>query len=364
MVAEETVTQRPATLATLVDPRANALNSVRLMLAASVLVWHAYRLNGHPWPNAWTESFAGMFGVDGFFAISGFLLAGSWLHNPKLVSYFRNRILRIMPAFWMCLVVVAFGFAPFAMLLDGRPVSDVLVGEHSAVHYVLVNLPLQMQFWDVAGTPAGVPYDGVWNGSLWTLKWEALAYVGLAALGVAGLVRRRMVPLALLVLTWFVIVGQTYGVVPANYWLDNGARLGFMFLAGMVLQLYGDRISASPVLVGVAVVLFAVSPVLPNYEIIAGLPLAYLVIWVGGRLKDPRLRLTDRDISYGLYIYAFPVQQSLVLLGSPGWNPWLAALVALALAVPLAVLSWVLVERPALRLKKRRPRPAPDAAPS
>lgn len=82
------------TLAELVDPRANTLNFVRLLLAASVVFWHAYPVNGHPFPWDSLRQIAGSMGVDGFFAISGFLLAGSWLHKPHLLTYAKNRILR------------------------------------------------------------------------------------------------------------------------------------------------------------------------------------------------------------------------------------------------------------------------------
>lgn len=343
------------TLARLVDPRANTLNFVRLLLAASVVVWHAYPLNGHAFPWPWAAQLAGNAGVDGFFAISGFLLAGSWLHKPHLLTYAANRVLRIIPAFWVCLVVVAAGFAPLALLLEGGDPADAFTGPHSAGAYVLQNLDLSIDVHDVAGTPATVPFDGVWNGSLWTLRWEAFAYVCLAVLGVLGLLRRRLLVLALLVGLWLVGVGLALGVVPDGYWVSTGARLGLMFVAGAVLQLYSDRIPAGRWFAAGAAVLVVVSPVLVDYRILGGPALAYLVIWLGGAIRSPRLRLADRDISYGLYIYAFPVQQLLVILGTAALPPLVTAALALAATVPLAAASWVLVERPALRLKSRLP---------
>lgn len=340
-------------LAELVDPRANTLNFVRLLLAASVVFWHTYPVNGYPFPWDPLRQIAGSLGVDGFFAISGFLLAGSWLHKPHLLTYAKNRILRIGPAFWVCLVVTAVVFAPLSLLLQGEPPSGAFAGPHSAPMYVLQNLTMSIQFHDVAGTPADVPFEGVWNGSLWTLRWEAFAYVCLAALGVVGVLRRRVLVLALLVATWLVSVALAAGVLPGGYFIDNGARLGMMFLAGMVLQLYGDRISVRAWLPVVAGALLIVSPVLSDYRILAGPALAYLVIWLGGAIQRPVLRLKDRDISYGLYIYAFPVQQTLFLAGSGSLAPPVAAVLSLAVTVPLAILSWVVVERPALRLKSR-----------
>lgn len=359
-------TGRPGSLADLVDPRANTLNFVRLVLAASVVFWHTYPINGYEFGWDYGRQVAGHIGVDGFFVISGFLLAGSWLHKPHLVSYAKNRLLRIMPAFWVCLVVVSLVIAPLSLLATGGDPADVLQGPHSAWRYITENAALSIAFHDVAGTPLGVPYEGVWNGSLWTLRWEAGAYVGLAVLGVLGLLRRRLVVLGLAVLLWLLTVGLAYGLVPDGYWVENGTRLAFVFVLGAVLQVYGDRVPAAGWTAGVAATLLALSPLLPDYRILGGPAVAYLVVWLGGRITHPALRLKDRDISYGLYIYAFPVQQSLALAGTPSWHPLLAGLVALVLTVPLAVASWVLVERPALRLKNRRllpaHRPAPAAA--
>lgn len=362
-----TTPEPPATLADLVNPRTNTLNFVRLLLAASVIVWHAYPLSGNEFPVPWlaghSGGFAGGFGVDGFFAISGYLLAGSWLHRPRLLDYLRNRALRIMPAFWVCLIVVGFGFAPLAALAAGGSASDVLTGEHSAGRYVLVNSLLSIEFHDVAGTPAEVALPGVWNGSLWTLRWEAAAYLCLAALGLLGLLRRRIVPLVLLAGLWLVRVGLAGDVIADGYWISNGSRLGFMFLTGSVLHLWADRISVRPWVPVVAAGLVLVSPVLVDYRILGGVALAYLVLWLGGVNTRRALRLQDRDISYGLYIYAFPIHQSLMLAGGDRLPPLLMALVTTALTVPLATASWVLVERPALRLKKRRaPRPVPEVA--
>lgn len=344
------------TIAGLLDPRANALNFVRLVLASSVIFWHAFPLSGRAFPFEPAAQISGSIAVDGFFAISGFLLAGSWLHKPHLLTYAKNRFLRIVPAFWVCLLVVAFIFAPLAALAQDGSTGSVFQGPHAGPLYVLQNAGLSMRFYDVAGSPLGVAREGVWNGSLWTLRWEAFAYVGLALLGLLGLLRRRAVVLVVLVLLWLASVAIAVGVLPAGYWQSTGSRLGLMFVCGMVLSLYGERIPASRRWAAAAGALLVLSPFLPDYRILGAPALAYLVVWFGGALTHERLRLADRDISYGLYIYAFPVQQGLVLAGAASWPVLVYSLAALVLTVPLAIASWLLVERPALRLKTRRAR--------
>lgn len=353
-------TRRPAragsyqSIAEFFDHRNNSLNLVRLILASAVIFWHSFPVTNRDFPVPRLAQLFGDFSVDGFFAISGFLLTGSWLFKPRVWSYVKNRFLRIMPAFWMCLILIAFGVAPIVTAIRGDSVRELFLGSHSAQRFVLENALLKIRFWDVAGTPVGVPYPGVWNGSLWTLFWEALAYVGLLFLGITTLLRRRVVVAAILGLLWIAGIGLQMHALSDNYYTENGTRLGFMFVAGMVLQLYADRIPSSRWCAALAAILVCVSVTLPDYRILGGAALAYLVIWTGGAIRSKKFQLKDRDISYGIYIYGFPVQQVLVLAGLASLPVGLFGVIALVLTVPVAICSWVFIERPALRLKGMR----------
>lgn len=95
------------------------------------------------------------------------------MRTPDWRRYLRARVLRIMPAFWVCLAVTALVIAP---LTTGAFGQDNL-------GYIAKNAALWVFQYDIAGTPAGVPYDAVWNGSLWTLAWEFSCYLGVMLLG-------------------------------------------------------------------------------------------------------------------------------------------------------------------------------------
>ncbi len=338
----------------LVDHRSNGLNLVRLVLASSVIFWHAFPLTGRAFPFSHGAQIAGDVAVDGFFVISGYLLTGSWLHKPRLLPYIRNRVLRIVPAFWVCLVVVGFVVAPLTSALRGSSPASLFTGEHSAFRYVTDNSLLVIKFYDVAGTPTGVPYPAAWNGSLWTLRWEGMAYIGLALLGLLSLLRRPMAVLTIFVVAWSAVVLLALGIAPRNFYLAYGSRLGFMFLCGTVLALFGRHIPANRWFAGTSVLLIGISAFLPDYRMLAGPSLAYLVIFAGGMIRRPSWQLKDRDISYGMYIYGFPVQQTLVIGGLGHLTPVLFGLVGFLCTVPVALASWVLVERPMLRLKRSR----------
>lgn len=337
------------------DPRRNALNAIRLALAVAVILCHSYPLTGREVPFGAASQLLGSGGVDGFFALSGFLITASWLRNPHVYEYVIARALRILPGFYVCLVVTAFVIAPIGVAIQGGPVAKLLFST-APIEYVLYNSAVATLKVDVGGTPQGVPYPGTWNSSLWTLVFELLCYLAVAILGVIGLANRRWVSPAILVLAAFsaallppfTIEGQ----MSANL-ASVVARFAVMFAAGALLYQFKDVIPArwSLVVASVVVVLAAVN-LLPDYRVVAALPLAYAVIVFGALIKNPRFTLRT-DLSYGVYIYGFPVQQLLIICGLASMDPVVFAILATIATLPVAALSWFGVEKHAMSLKSR-----------
>ena len=167
------------TLGQVFDPRANALNAWRLALALAVIVWHSLVLTGHPMPPFAVHQFATQDFVDGFFAISGFLIPASWLSNPRLRDYVLARSLRILPGMWVCLVITAFVIAPIGVAIQGGSAAKLLTSG-GPLQFVVRNSAVAYVQFDIAGTPSGIPFPGMWNGSLWTLQYEVLLYIAVA----------------------------------------------------------------------------------------------------------------------------------------------------------------------------------------
>jgi peptidoglycan/LPS O-acetylase OafA/YrhL len=343
--------KRRRTLGQAFDPRANALNAWRLGLALAVIVWHSLVLTGRPLPPFALHQFATQDFVDGFFAISGFLIPASWLSNPRLRNYALARGLRILPGMWVCLVVTAFVIAPIGIAIQGGSAAKLLTSG-GPLRFVVRNSAVAYVQFDIAGTPTGVPFPGMWNGSLWTLQYEVLLYIAVAVLGLVTILGRRwLFPVAFtLALVW-----STLDPCP----LDGGtvaertARLAVMFAAGGLMHRFRDVIPArwSLVAVGAAIVL-AANALLPDYRLVGAIPLAYTVIASGALIHNQRLNLRT-DLSYGTYIYACPVQQVLVIAGLGALNTWVFAIIATAVTLPFAAMSWFLIEKPAMRLKSR-----------
>jgi peptidoglycan/LPS O-acetylase OafA/YrhL len=333
-----------------------------LLLASLVIVSHSWPLSGREPEPAIGGANLGTWAVFGFFAISGFLITRSRLNGHPAIDFYRARVLRIFPAFLVALLVVAFAFVPLSLLFD--PAADW--HPLSSVTFVVRNLPLYPPLLGQPGivdTLATVPFAFLWNGSLWTLFWEACCYL-LIGIGVSVL-SRRVLPVAVLVL--FVLltilsVAGAFGLVPMPDLAGRVIPMVIAFLGGAALFLYGARVPQGVIGALVAVGLLVVIVVLGLVPQFGTLPLGYLLLVLGNTMPLSRVG-SKFDISYGVYIYAWPVQQLIALAFGPALPLPLFILFAFAGTVPLAFLSSLLVERPALSLKSRRTAELPSDAP-
>lgn len=331
------------------DRRHNSLNAIRLILAILVIVSHSWPTGGYGEdPHIGTMTL-GNWAVAGFFGISGYLITASRLNSRSLLDYLWRRVLRIYPAFLVVLIVVAFIIAPITAHITG----DGPWQAEDAASYLLHNALLQIRQYGIGDTLSTVPYPHVWNGSLWTLFYEFVCYLGIGI--IASILPTRWlaaIAIAGLALCAALTVGFEFLNLSAPTTVKYVAQLSGYFLGGTIIYLFRDRIRHSPWLavaaVGVLVVLVATGITKP----FAGLPVAYLMIYAGSALPLQRIGHTN-DISYGMYIYAFPVQQVLVnVFPSQELQPLLFAGLATILTVPFAWASWLAIERPAMRLKR------------
>ncbi len=346
------------TLADVLDPRCNGFNVLRLLLAASVIAWHAISVGGFDRPDA--VGFFSELGVDGFFAISGFLIVRSWCRRRSTGRYLWHRALRILPGLWLCLTVTAVAATVLAAVQD-RDLAAFFGQPHGPLQYVLHNALVEVRFTDIADTPADVPEPHAWNIPLWTLRWEALCYLGVVAVGWGA----RLLPSPNRWATVPLLAAPTvYGCwrLLERGEVGPGTRFAAMFVAGAGLYLFADRVPVSRRwLVVATVVTLPALFLLPDYQPVVSWPLAYLVVAAATLVRSPR-PVVRHDLSYGLYIYGYVVQQLLAVAGLHRTGYLVFAAAGLVLTVPVAMASWFLVERPALSRKDQRlPRPVSRA---
>jgi peptidoglycan/LPS O-acetylase OafA/YrhL len=256
-----------------------------------------------------------------------------------------------MPAYWACLLVTAFVLAPLLALLGGRPVPAVFTGADGAVGYVTRNAFLHIGQYGIEGLPLTPYAPGVLNGSLWTLFFEGLCYLMVGGLGLAGILRRRPGLVAALAgALWLMITAQGLGLgTGGSDLLTIFPRLALLFLLGSLGLLLGRRVPIHDGLAAAAgAVLVGSCLLFDDYRSVGSVALAYLCLWATVRLPG---RSPGRDLSYGAYLWHWPVIQLIATLGLTGTGQLVFVPVATALTLLVAWGSWTWIEAPALRLK-------------
>lgn len=371
-------------LADLYSGRDNGIGMIRLLLAIAVVVSHS-----GPLGFATEDLGAGLFGhqatlgllaVYGFFVLSGLLITRSARRTP-IGRYAWHRSLRILPGFWVCLLVTALLVAPLITLRERGSLQGFWSGPYGPFGYFTENMWTgirQPGINDVfATTPWGRKAGGVsvLDGALWSLCYEMLCYIAVGVLAATGVLRNSRRFVLFLTLALYVNIVQDYwrsgalsGPASGPYgqfgWPMLGALyyqwivyLGFLFLCGATIDLYRERIPINDAL-GVASAVAFVASLLFGGLFVVGFPaFAYLLVWLAVRM--PRwLQWIGRrhDYSYGIYIYGFLMQQVLSSFGLYRWGLLPYVVISVAGAFVCAYLSWHLVERHALALKGWTPR--------
>ena len=345
------------TLGLLATGRDNNLNLLRAAAATGVLVSHAWPIalgEGTVQPLQRLTGFTlGSLCVFVFFVISGFLIAGSWSRRPEPVRFTLARALRLMPGLAVSLVLVAFVMGP--LVTDLSPAA--YAADPGLWSFLARNLTLALPQYTLPGVFETNPYPTV-EGSIWTLVHEAACYVGVLGAGLAGLMAPRRLPLALaaFALVWAATL-TVEDALPGKVADLHGLALPFAL--GVTAWALRDRLPLSAALAAAGLLgALAVSRLDPAgaggaLSLVAWCAaLGYASLWAA-YVPDGWVRGYNRlgDYSYGIYIYAFPLQGLAVWLWGP-MNPWTNIALALPLTIVPSVLSWHLVERPALELAK------------
>lgn len=335
--------------------RENNFDALRIFAATLVIFSHSWALSGtHGEPIAKLVARlgvpdAGALGVWIFFVISGYLVTGSFVHRHNLAAFIEARVLRIYPAFIACLL---FGLALGWLL---TPLSSGEYWRHPLVEdYFFQNLQYELHFY-LPGVFESNPFPRAVNGSIWTLPAESMMYVLVAVTGTLGVLKFRWAAVTVLAALLAMLAINPASVLSVPYMgTAQFAAPASCFLLGMLFFILRGRIPlrASGVLVLMtAVIMFEQN--FPPGKFLVSVLVAYSAIWLA---LHPRLRVGVPawigDISYGLYLFAFPIQQTLICLW-PEIGAWRLFVFAFALTSIVAWISWHGLEKRALALKGR-----------
>jgi peptidoglycan/LPS O-acetylase OafA/YrhL len=342
-------------MSALLESRKNNFDFIRLFLSVLVIFSHSFPLTGEQSNELFKRATQGQLtggavAVDAFFIISGYLIAASFEHSKSLWDYLKKRIFRIFPGY------IALALFDLALVL---PLSAGHLSGATPTKRCLLALwkVLSLEDFATIGAFRSNPYPEVINGSLWTIHFEFVCYVGLALIGVCGFLRNRHRTLYLfgisLVLT--TIIAHS-GVSPYREYIRPSAHFGLWdfllrlvpcYLSGVVVYLYRKSVRLNLLSVATACAVLLGACFVPM-GLLTAIPLAgcYLVIYAA---YSPTIRLHHfaryGDFSYGTYLYAFPLQQTLVRFAGSMINPLRLFLIATPITFAFAAASWHLVER-------------------
>lgn len=286
-----------------------------------------------------------------FFALSGFLVAGSLFRTSSLVQFLGLRVIRIYPALCVEVLVSALLIGP---LLTSVPLRDYF--SSPTFYAYLLNATGDIHY-ELPGLFQDNPYPKIVNMQLWTVPYELGCYISLSVLALLGIKRFRWlapVATALLLLAYFaarIIVKKEWALIAIGGGLP-GPLLIACYLSGVALYLYKDRLPWSRSLCAGSGVLSALLfGFIPFGDFVAAPVVAYFTVSFG--VTNPRKLgvLQGADYSYGVFLYGFVIQQALA--GAFPWARewWINILVCVPAAIGLAALSWHFVEKPVLGLR-------------
>lgn len=331
----------------------NSFGLLRLCAALMVIVSHGVMLaagnpNIQPLLSS-TDYPIGGHAVHIFFTLSGFLIAGAWVAKPEIVHFLAGRFLRLYPA----LIAVTLTLLLVCALYLSHPANPAYLFSKESILFFLRTI----LFLDGGGSLASIlPQDkmlGAILATVWTLRFELICYLSIPiVLAVIGSKRALALGIVGLILALCAIEISIFGhAYRQATMLESFARLTFAFYLGVAAWMLRDRIPVSAILAAalLAAAYFGLhTDIAKPLQIIA---VGYWAFWLGSLKFGPLTKLANReDISYGIYLIGYPIQQAVAL-----WQPMqgqpaiLHIALSLLITVPLAILSWRLIENPSLR---------------
>ena len=334
--------------------RKNNFTIIRIILAWLVLFGHGFPIQNidgikDPLNRLFQGStWIGDIAVNGFFAISGYLVTASFVRRG-LVDYTISRLLRILPALFVCVFISLFILGTALTDLS----LDVYFSRPETYKYLLNAFPISKHvIWTLPGVFEGNARPAV-NGSLWTLPVELRCYMLLALLGSLGILKNRKISNIFIVV---ILLFGTYSFSKIPF-LGTGANIDWArpslyFLIGVFFYVNRDKILLNRQIAFLALLLILFSFGKVWYPVVFPSAFAYFIFYLAYATKYIDLDAKLGDISYGIYIYAWPISQ-MVAQKFPEIMPYSNVLISTIIVAFIAKLSWHYIEKPALGLKKK-----------
>lgn len=335
--------------------RKDNFDFLRFVASIFVIIAHSYHLLKENPQEPLTRLTGGIhFGALGvyiFFVISGYLVIQSYERHPNFLSFFRNRIIRIFPAFIAAIILAAFIIGPSVSslsLYDYFSHPDTW-GYLESIFMYKIHYNLPMVFTDN-------PYPIAVNGSLWVLPILSIMYLILYCYGTFSLFKKRSIILFLHFTALYLVISKAQILQELSIRYVGSclsiASFYIYFSSGMLYYLYKDHVKLDYGTVLCMLIFWIASFNTSFLTFTSFLFLPYFIIW----FAFVPLEFTNNfgkygDFSYGIYVLSFPIQQTLIYLFIHWIDPVKLILLTSIIVIPLSALSYYLIEAPLLRLK-------------
>ncbi|MBU2915193.1 acyltransferase family protein [Reichenbachiella agariperforans] len=328
----------------------NSFTALRLLGAFLVLLSHSFDLLGVSEP---LDEYIGIkfsrLGLWIFFSISGYLIGSSAIYSKNIKSYFWKRFLRIFPAL---IVVVLVSLSLLGPMFTSYSINEYF--SQGSTYSYFNNILLYRNHYSLPGVFSANPEGNVINGSLWTLAYEFSFYTLASALVLLPKSFHKITCLSLIIITTTLyVMGMNDSSLTLPFFHLNFKHLGefgILFAMGAGCQLLKlDEIRVSWVIMALLSAVFIILLIL-RFELLLLFIFAPYIILIG--LQKSIFSSLDSfgDISYGIYLYSFPIQQAIIFLYQP-ISPWVLLGLAGVAASIFGYLSWIIVEKPILKFK-------------
>lgn len=337
----------------------NNFDFLRLLFAALVVIHHCYPISGvsEQDPLYYYSNHAislSYLGVRGFFVISGYLIFQSLFRSKNILDYLIKRVLRIYPALFVVLLITVISCA---FVYNGSLLS--YIKNKSTWTYMPVNLSLIKLQFGIQGVFENNPLKSAINGSLWTIIYEISMYIFIIPfIWIKQFTTKQktiglIIVLLLLFIAKYTMSGYSnvhIGTLSFGYWV----HFAILFMSGALLSVLKiEKLKYKNSLLIFCVILFFVTIKQSFFEIVQYAVLPIIIITIGTASTKGIKDLSEKfgDVSYGTYIYGFPIQQFLMYYFS------LSITGLLFLSLPLTIffgwLSWHFIEKDVLTNKKK-----------
>jgi peptidoglycan/LPS O-acetylase OafA/YrhL len=292
-------------------------------------------------------------GVAIFFIISGFLISHSFKNSYSIFDFFIKRILRIFPAL---IVVIFLSIIIFGVFFTNLPFTEFIFHKTTLLYFQ--NCLVFRSYYYLPGVFEKNIFTSSINGSIWTIPYEFMSYIFLYFLLVIPKINKKYA-----LLTIFISLFISYIffkteidklIIPFFGIIFSSFMLPFLyFFTGMLFYQFKSFIKFN--LWGLSLMILVL--IFMNFQLIPRLfnvfPLSYLVFYFAF-LKIPKINNFAKygDFSYGFYLYAFPIQQVFSSFFAENWNFYFLVIITFIVSLIFAIISWHLIEKQALKLKK------------